>query len=291
VRLGTIVLQSKPWTAMAAAFRTAEEIGYDVAYVADHLTHPTMAGRWLADGFTTLAAAATTTRRVDLGTLVASAAIRNPVTLARAAATVDDISGGRLILGLGAGTAGDAVADHATHPTTKELTGRFGDVVEALESVWAGEPAHESQHAAYRDVVTRPVAEGRARPFTMLAAHGPRGLTLTARYADAWSTYGGPASVRLEADDYWLLLSEQSSQLSSACQELGRDPGEIRRSLLLGYGTVKPLSDVASYVEAVERAQSVGFDEVVVYWPDGGPGDRFWSELEVHAAAVERLAR
>ena len=99
MRLGTIVLQSKPWSAMAAAFRTAEEIGYDVAYVADHLTHPTMAGRWLADGFTTLAAAATTTSRINLGPLVASAAIRNPLTLARAAATVDDISGGRLVLG------------------------------------------------------------------------------------------------------------------------------------------------------------------------------------------------
>ena len=62
-------------------------------YVADHLTHPSIAGRWLADGFAVLAAAATVTTRIDLGTLVASAVIRNPVTLARAAATVDDISG------------------------------------------------------------------------------------------------------------------------------------------------------------------------------------------------------
>ena len=63
MRLGTIVLQSKPWTAMAGAFRSAEEIGYDVAYVADHLTHPTMAGRWLADGFTTRPRTAAPPRR------------------------------------------------------------------------------------------------------------------------------------------------------------------------------------------------------------------------------------
>ena len=116
VRVGTIILQTQPWSGMAEAFRTAEQIGYDVAYVADHLTHPSIAGRWLADGFTVLAAAATVTTRIDLGTLVASAVIRNPVTLARAAATVDDISGGRLVLGLGAGTAGDAVADRGSAP-------------------------------------------------------------------------------------------------------------------------------------------------------------------------------
>ena len=104
---------------MAEAFRTAEQIGYDVAYVADHLTHPSIAGRWLADGFAVLAAAAIVTTRIDLGTLVASAVIRNPVTLARAPATVDDISGGRLVLGLGAGTAGGAVADRGSAPSTR----------------------------------------------------------------------------------------------------------------------------------------------------------------------------
>ncbi len=289
MRLGTIVLQSKPWTEMSAAFRAAEEIGYDVAYVADHLTHPTMAGRWLADGFTTLAAAATATSRIDLGPLVASAAIRNPLTLARAAATVDDISGGRLVLGLGAGTAGDAVADHGTAPTTKDLTDRFGDVVHALEAIWAGEPTYLGGHAAYDGAVTRPTAEGRARPFTMLAAHGPRGLALAARYADAWSTYGGAAAVPLAPDDFWALLADQSEELDRQCEAVGRDPGEIRRSVLLGYGTVQPLADVAAYVAAVERAAGLGFDEVVVYWSDGEPGDRFWSDPEVHAGALARL--
>lgn len=289
MRLGTIVLQSKPWTAIAAAFRTAEGIGYDVAYVADHLTHPTMAGRWLGDGFTTLAAAATSTSRIDLGTLVASAAIRNPLTLARAAATIDDISDGRLVLGLGAGTAGDAVADHGTAPTTKELTDRFGDVVQALEAVWAGEPTYLGGHAAYDGAVTSPTAEGRGRPFTMIAAHGPRGMALVARHADAWSTYGGAAAVALPPDDFWALLADQSRRLTQQCEAVGRDPADVRRSVLLGYGTVQPLLDASAYVAAVERAGSLGFDEVVVYWTDGEPGDRFWSDPGVHADAVARL--
>ena len=142
---------------MAEAFRTAEQIGYDVAYVADHLTHPSIAGRWLADGFAVLAAAATVTTRIDLGTLVASAVIRNPVTLARAAATVDDISAGgwswarrrhRRRRGgrswVGAVDEGDG--------------GPLSDVVGALEAVWAGErdfvgAPRRADHAPSRRVV------------------------------------------------------------------------------------------------------------------------------------------
>ena len=219
VRVGTIVLQTQPWSGMAEAFRTAEQIGYDVAYVADHLTHPSIAGRWLADGFTVLAAAATVTTRIDLGTLVASAVIRNPVTLARAAATVDDISGGRLVLGLGAGTAGDAVADRGSAPSTREMADRLSDVVGALEALWAGEPDFVGDHATYRDVLTAPVAPGRGRPFTMIAAHGPRGLALAAAHGDGWSTYGGAASVPLAPDEFWGLVEDQSAELTRQCEE------------------------------------------------------------------------
>jgi len=290
MRVGTIILQTQPWSAMAEAFRTAEQIGYDVAYVADHLTHPSIAGRWLADGFAVLAAAATATTRIDLGTLVASAVIRNPVTLARAAATVDDISGGRLVLGLGAGTAGDAVADRGSAPTTKQMADRLSDVVGALEALWAGEPDYVGDHAAYGDVLTAPVAPGRGRPFTMIAAHGPRGLALAAAHGDGWSTYGGAASVPLAPDEFWDLLATQSAELTRHCEERDRDPASVRRSVLLGYGTVQPLADVASYVAAVERAEADSFDELVVYWPDGERGDRFWSDVDVHAEALTRLA-
>jgi alkanesulfonate monooxygenase SsuD/methylene tetrahydromethanopterin reductase-like flavin-dependent oxidoreductase (luciferase family) len=291
MRVGTIILQTQPWSGMAGAFRTAEQIGYDVAYVADHLTHPSIAGRWLADGFTVLAAAATVTTRIDLGTLVASAVIRNPVTLARAAATVDDISGGRLVLGLGAGTAGDAVADRGSAPSTREMADRLSDVVGALEALWAGEPDFVGDHATYRDVLTVPAAPGRGRPFTMIAAHGPRGLALAAAHGDGWSTYGGAASVPLAPDEFWDLVEVQSGQLTQRCEERGRDPASVRRSVLLGYGTVQPLADAASYVAAVERAAAAGFDEVVVYWPDGQPGGRFWSDADVHAEALARLAQ
>ena len=95
MRLGVVMPQTRPWREQAGDFAWAEETGYDVAYVYDHLTHPTAAGGWLADGYAVLAAAAATTTRIELGTLVASATLHSPVALARLAATLDDISGGR----------------------------------------------------------------------------------------------------------------------------------------------------------------------------------------------------
>ena len=104
MRLGALVLQTRPWDRLAVEFRAIEDTAYDVAYVADHLTVPSLPGQWLAEPWPVLAAAAAVTRELDLGTLVSSSAFRSPVTLARLAATTQDVTGGRLVLGIGAGT-------------------------------------------------------------------------------------------------------------------------------------------------------------------------------------------
>ena len=77
--------------------------------------------------------------------------------------------------------------------------------------------------------------------------------------------------------------------MDAACERLGRDPRSLRRSVLLGYGTVRPLLSADAFADAVGRAEAAGFDEVVVYWPHGRPGDRFWSDVQVHHDAVARL--
>src|SRR4051812_29129536 len=124
--LGVVFPQTRPWRELAHDFAWAEEVGYATAYVYDHLTHPTAVGGWLADGFTTLAAAAGVTSTIGLGTLVASATLHSPVALARRAATVDDVSGGRLVLGLGAGSPPCAAAGRGEDPTPLEMHRRPG---------------------------------------------------------------------------------------------------------------------------------------------------------------------
>ncbi len=291
MRLGAMVLQTRPWQQLSEGFRDIEQVGYDVAYVADHLTHASMPGQWLGDGFTTLAAAAVVTSRLELGTLVASSAYRTPVPLARAAATVADISGGRLVLGLGAGSAACAAADRAAHPSLREMTQRFGELVEGLREVWRGAADWRGEALAFDGVETLPLPPGTTPPHLLLAAHGPRGLDLVARSGDGWSCFGGPGVAELSTSDFWTRVSDQSAALTAACERRQRDPASLRRSLLLGFGKLRPAESVAQFLDAVGEADEAGFDEVVVYWPDGESGDRFWSDPEVHAEALSRLAK
>lgn len=288
MRLGAMVLQTRPWHELGEEFRAIEDIGYDVAYVADHLTHATIPGQWLGEGFSTLAAAAGVTRRLELGTLVASAAYRTPVPLARVAATVADVSGGRLVLGLGAGSPACAAADRAAHPSPRDMADRFAELVEGLRQVWDGAADWRGESLAFEGVETLPLPAGATAPHLLLAAHGPRGLDLVARWGGGWSTYGGPGVAELSAEDFWTRIDEQAAALTAACERRDRDPGGVRRSLLLGFGQLRPVESVDRFLDSVGRAEQAGFDEVVVYWPDGQPGDRFWSDREVHAEVLSR---
>ncbi len=291
MRLGAMVLQTRPWRELGPEFQSIEAMGYDVAYVADHLTHATIPGRWLGDAFTTLTAAAAVTRRLELGTLVASAAYRTPVPLARAAATVADLSGGRLVVGLGAGSPACAAADRAAHPSPRDMADRFAGLVEGLRQVWDGAADWHGDAMAFEGLETLPLPPGVTAPHLLLAAHGPRGLDLVARWGDGWSTFGGPGVAELSTDEFWTRVAEQVTACAAACERRQRDPGTVRRSLLIGFGALRPVEGVDSFLEAVERAEQAGFDEVVVYWPDGEPGDRFWSDPEIHAEALSRLGK
>ncbi len=288
MRLGVVMPQTRPWRDLARDFAWAEEVGYDVGYVYDHLTHPTAAGGWLADGFSILTAAASVTTRLELGTLVASATLHSPVALARLAATVDDISGGRLVLGLGAGSPRCAQADRDEEPTPGEMHRRLVDVVEGLGAVFDGATEWSGPTRSFSGLETTALPAGATRPYLMLAAHGPRTIELAVRHADAWNTYGGPSSSLFEPADYWAAVAEQAAAMTSACERQGRDPRDLRRSLLVGYGEVRPTDDVATYTEVAERAEALGFDELVVYGPSG-PGERFTSDPTVHADAIARI--
>jgi alkanesulfonate monooxygenase SsuD/methylene tetrahydromethanopterin reductase-like flavin-dependent oxidoreductase (luciferase family) len=287
-RHGVVIPPTGPWAELAGQFRWAEEVGYDVAYVYDHLTHPTVPGEWLAEGFSTLAAAATVTNRIQLGTLVASATLHSPVGLARLAATVQDVSGGRFVLGLGAGSPRCSAADREEHPTPREMSARLADLVAGLQAVWRGDTEWHGQSLAFSGLQTLPTAPERTPPPLVLAAHGPKAMALAATRADGWNTYGGPAAAELGAADFWRLIGHQADQMDRACAEAGRDPATQQRSLLLGYGRVRATADVTSYVEAAERARAAGFDELVVYGP-ASSGEGFGSDPEVHREALDRL--
>ena len=272
---------------MRATWREIEAAGVDVGYAWDHLTHPTAAGRWMADGWTVLAAAAEATTTIRLGPLVAAAAIRTPVTLARAAATLHDVSGGRSVLGLGAGNPRDAVADRDESLSPGELFARLAEVVRGLRAVWSGETSYRGTHVAFAGLETTPLAPGTTSPPPLvLAAHGPRAIDLAAREADGWNTFGGLSVAGKGADELWALLREQQASVTAACERVGRDPSTLRRSALVGFGAYNPLQSEQALVDTVGRAQDEGFDEVDVYWPSTDRENRWYGDRDVASAAV-----
>jgi alkanesulfonate monooxygenase SsuD/methylene tetrahydromethanopterin reductase-like flavin-dependent oxidoreductase (luciferase family) len=289
MRLGALVLQEQPWREARRTWQLVEALGFDAGYAADHLTHDSVAGRWWGDCWTTLAAAAGVTERMRIGTLVASAAVRSATVLARSASTLQDISGGRFVLGLGAGLADDARADRGAEPGPTELWERYEETVSAVRALWLGSATWAGRVVAVDGVTPAPHAPGQLPPKVVLAASGPRGFDLVARQGDGWVTYGGSALSALEPEAWWRALARQSREVSRACERIVRDPVAVQRSVLVGYGAYRPLRSVESFVDAVGRAQEAGFDEVVVYAPVGGPGDRFWCDPEVFAAAVSAV--
>jgi len=286
-RISLVIPPVGPLREQERWYRWAEDVGYDAVYTYDHLTHPTSPGLWLGEAFTTLTAAAAVTDRVLLGTLVASAVLRTPVALARVAMTVQDITAGRLILGLGMGSPTCALADHGRRDELGEMSARFTDVVRGYLAVLDGATDWEGRTISFHGLETTAMPEGAEAPELMLAAHGPRALALAAAHADSWNTYGGPGSTTLEAEDYWALLGTQLAGFSDGCAAAGRDPETVRRSLLLGFGRVRPTASVDDYVLAAERAAVLGFNELVVYGPESPAG--MGSDPGVHEQALARL--
>lgn len=286
-RIGVVIPPVGSWREQERWYRWSDGVGYDVVYTYDHLTHATAPGMWLSEAFTTLTAAAGATERIRLGTLVASAVLRTPVALARVAMTVQDITGGRLVLGLGAGAPTCALADHGRRPTPREMSARFADVVRGYTAVLDGRTDWEGTTLSFHGLETTPAPPGTPRPELLLAAHGPRALALAASHADTWNTYGGPGSTALSPDEYWDLLARQVDGFTRACAEAGRAPADVRRSLLLGFGQVRPTTSADAYLAAAERAAALGFDELVVYGPDSPAG--MDSDPAVHERALSRL--
>lgn len=286
MRLGALVLQEQPWRAAVSTWQRLEELGLDAAYAADHLTHAHVAGRWWADGWTTLAAAAVATERIRLGTMVASAAVRTPTTLARTAATLQDVSGGRFVLGLGAGLPSDVLADRGDRVGNAELFARYDETVSAVRALWLGSSTWVGRHIRFEGVQPAPHAPLMLPPPIVLSAGGPRGFDLAARQGDGWVTYGGPATVGLTDEEWWAAVASQSAQVTAACERIERDPGRIDRRVLVGWSGPNPWASPSALAEVLGRAEEVGFHEVVVYAPAGEPGDRFWADPELFADAV-----
>ena len=271
MRFGIVILPQFDWPEAGRYWRGAEELGFDHAWTYDHLSWRGLAGeRWHAT-VPTLTAAATVTERIRLGTFVASPNFRHPVPFAKDIATVDDISHGRVILGIGSGGTGfDAFVLGEQEYTPRERFERFREFVEALDELLRFEQGADAgidfSGEWYSAVRARMVGEPAQQPRMplLLAADGPKGLRLAARRGDGWVTTGGSAS---DADEWWARVGELSARLDDALAAEDRDPNSFDRCLLLDDDDRYALRSVDAFEDAVGRAAEFGFTDVVTHWP------------------------
>lgn len=267
LRVGVVVVQNLPWPQWRDRVLEVEHLGYDGFYVWDHLVHRTQQRTDpLFDGMTALAAAATFTSRVRLGTMVAAPIFRHPAVLANQAMTIDQISGGRLELGIGAG---GAVLDHEVlgieQWTPGQRVDRFRDTVAIVDTVLRGGTSYDG--AVYRtdgmSVAPGPVQQPRC-PLT-IAAHGKRTLRIAAQYADVWNSI---TTRDVTAEQALADAGERGRLLDRYAEEAGRDPASIRRSVLIGSDDWPALRSPGEFRDAVLRYREAGVDDVVLLHPD-----------------------
>ncbi len=209
------------WVEIAAMARRAEEVGFDSFWLPDHLlfrfpqVHPQ--GAW--DVWSLLAALAATTQTLEIGPLVACSSFRNPALVAKMADTIDEISGGRLILGLGAGwhepeyTAFGFPYDHRVS--------RFAEAIQIITALLrTGQVDFQGAYYTARDCELRPRGPRPAGPPILVGGSGPRMLRISARYGDAWNA---------DRQNDVAAVQELNARVDQACHDVGRDPASLAR--------------------------------------------------------------
>ena len=217
---------AKPtWAEIRAMAVRAEELGFDTVWTADEIIWripewPGPRGWW--ECLTMTGAVAASTSTVQVGTWVMSALHHNPGMVASAAETLDEISSGRFVLGLGAGHGGGS--EEYGYPADKTIS-RYAEALEIIVPLLRGQSvtfAGEFHRADGAEVSPRGPRPGQV-PL-MLGGHSPRTMRLAANHADTWSTYARTSSLPET-------FRSMTAQLDQICEGIGRDPASIGRSV------------------------------------------------------------
>jgi alkanesulfonate monooxygenase SsuD/methylene tetrahydromethanopterin reductase-like flavin-dependent oxidoreductase (luciferase family) len=265
------------WEAIAERASLAERVGFDVFVFEDALLYR---GETVTDGcweaVSVAAALAAVTSRIHIGPSVFNAPYRSPALLAKVAETIDEISGGRFVLGIGAGNTPDSDYRAFGFPIDHRFS-RFEEAIQIIHGLLRdGRVDFDGKFHSARDsemILRGPRPQG---PPINIAAGSPKMISLTARYADAWNWWAWGESEEDTRQRIGLLVD----QVDSACEEEGRDPATLGRTFDL-YTVVAPGYDpdgldmdhrvVGSAEEIAERLLSLrdlGFDEVRCdIWP------------------------
>ena len=253
--------QHARWEDLLALWQDIDDLGYDSAWVFDHFlpifSDPT--GPCL-EAWSALAALAMATRRVRLGVMVTGNTYRHPAVLAKMAATVDIISGGRLIFGLGAGW---FELEHRQYGiqfhTTAGRLRRLDECLESIKLLWTQERANfNGKHFTLNDASFNPKPLQKPHPVILIGASGENiALRIVAKHAQMWNSFGSPEVFR-----------SKIRRLEEHCRHIGRDPATVEKSVLLG--ETFALNNARRQIDAYAAA---GVTHIVF---SVGPAERDW---------------
>jgi alkanesulfonate monooxygenase SsuD/methylene tetrahydromethanopterin reductase-like flavin-dependent oxidoreductase (luciferase family) len=275
MRVGVVILPALPWSRARPVWQEAEQLGAHTGWTYDHLTWQGLRdGPWFG-AVPLLAAVATTTSTMRLGTLVTSPNFRHPVTLAKEVMTLDDVSGGRITVGIGAGGTGwDATALGQAPWSTAERTARFEEFVAQLDQLLV-EPATERLEGRwYQAVDARSIPGCVQEPRVPLAVAGGgrRALAVAAAHAQVWVTLGDPArAAELEPDECLAVVRDQVRSVEAACEAIGRDPATLDRLYMQGATREPWLESVDAFTDLSARYRELGFTDLALHWPRSEP--------------------
>ncbi len=287
-----------PWTEVRDFVAEVENMGWDGFWYADHYMPNTPDGEPIGGNFnecfSVLSALAATTSRLRLGSLVTPTTVNHPALIANRAATIDQISNGRFVLGMGAGW---QINEHKAFGIelfdAKPRVDRFAEAIEIVSSMLSQErTTFKGEHFTITNAPCEPKPVQSPLPI-LVGTGGTRMLRLTARFAQEWNTWGTPE-----------VAGGVIKKLREACEKEGRDPATVRTSVQPLF-FVTPTEDAAEklkahvpadrsvlgtptqLVDAVGEYKELGFDEICV--PDftmgATPEERlekygiFWNEV------------
>ena len=271
MRHGIVILPQDKWTDARRTWQQAEQLGFDHAWTYDHLSWRSLADQPWQATIPTLTAAAAVTSTIRLGTFVASPNFRHPVTFAKDLATIDDIAGGRMLLGVGSGGTGfDAHTLGQPDLTARQRHERFVEFVTGLDELLRFEPpgsggisfSGEWYTAEQARMVGTPTQSPRM-PL-LIAANGPKGLQLVVQRGDGWVTIGRESET---VDEWWKSVAELSARLDDTLAEQGRSPATLHRYLNPDSSLRYSLESVDAWEDTVGRASALGFTDIITHWP------------------------
>lgn len=268
------------WPRWQRLARAAEELGFAGLYRSDHYTNAGPPDKESLELWVSLTWLASHTSRIEFGPIVSPVSFREPTMTARTAAAVDDLSGGRLQLGLGAGW---QEREHRNFGFDLLETGprmdRFAEGLEVITRLLRSNEPVSFQGRYYRlaDAILLPRPQRPGGPPIVIGGNGPRRtLPLAARFADEWNAVFVPPA----------RFAELSAQLDALVVAAGRNPGDVRRTLMTGSFYGRDAAEVASLLAASNTDREQAMERGVLV----GTADEVAAQLRAFGeAGVQRI--